>query len=458
MFLLLSPSMERTWLLTTFDNESARAYPDLTELARSPSRAELARVLGEVWWAIREREEHGEDTELLFYFAGHGDVDAGGEGFLVFNDGKFTRRALKTQIIEASPADVNHVVIDACASYFMVSRGDASSGRKKLSPALLDALEGKAKGGADERTGVFVSTSDAAEVHESARVGGGVFSYLFRSALAGGADIDADGRVEYGEAAAFVASAGTQIADPRARLSVHAEAPTQRPHAPLASLANSGAEHFLPIDGGRDRHVQILDPRGVPLFEVNGGEEVEVKLALIGNPYYLVRVDDKEAVLVPRRAGAYALSSLEFIEAPASRGALGGPHQGLFLSPYRRAFLDGFVSDGGLLPPRKDGVFNVAHAPGGEPAFRFPYLLLGTTGLVAGAGLLAVGGGAVVGNLLSFAALEDNLVKTREIDPTLALEVEAWRLAALASFGGAMAVGGAGAALTATHFILEEGE
>src|SRR5207244_474936 len=96
-------------------------------------------------------------------------------------------------------------------------------------------------------------------VHESSELEGGVFSFLLRSALAGAADENGDGRVEYVEAAAFITAASATLDDPRARLAVHAEAPLQRPHVALADLARSGATKFLTVDGQAPVHVRVVD-------------------------------------------------------------------------------------------------------------------------------------------------------------------------------------------------------
>ena len=459
-YLQLLPSAKRGWLLASFDEESARAFVDLTDIARPPSQAELARVLGELTWSMREDRRRGLETELVFYFAGHGDVDAGGEGYLVLADGPFTRTDLETQVVGGSLADTNHVVVDACASYFMVARGDEKSGKKPLSPDLLDVLSSPSPKTQEAylRTGVLVSTSDAAEVHESAELGGGVFSYLLRSALAGGADVDADGDVEYAEAASFIASASAAIEDPRARLKAYAKAPVQRPHVALVDFKSTDVQHFLAVEGGVSRRVQLLDARGVPYAEVHAGKHPGVRLALVGNPFFIVRVGSKEAVLVPRRAGAYSLSSLDFQDALEARGHVDGTFAGLFRAAFDRSFVEGYVAHSALLPPRADGSYLVAYAPGAEAPFELPLGALGMGSLV-GAGVLATATvGAAVGNAVAYAELEKGYRDSRYLDPDLSLAVEGWRTAALASVAGTVAFGVTGALLITLEVLKEPQE
>jgi hypothetical protein len=450
LFEALLPTARRGFLLATFDKESARLFPELLDTATEPSKENLARVLGEAFWILRQHKQDGRATELVFAFAGHGDVSDAGEGFVVLSDGVLTKSDLETQVIEASPADTNHVVIDACASYFMVqSRGDASESKAvPLTPQLLGVIQGGASAAARARTGVLVSTSDAAEVHESGELSSGVFSFLLRSALAGAGDVNRDGRVEYGEASAFIAQASAGLSDPRARLQVFARAPQQKPHAALLDMKTLGATRFLAIDDGAATHLRVLDARGLPYAEVHT-DGAPVLLALVGQPFFVVRrttdKGDEEAVLVPRSAGAYSVRSLSF-EAPdrartaSAPGGL-GPHAGLFAAPFTRAYVDGFLQAGDLLAPAAAPAFDVAYAKGGDAPITIPLDVIGLSTLGV-AGALGVGAGvAVVGNQLAFQTLSRSYAETGVVDQRQALEVEGWRTAASALSVAALGVG-----------------
>ncbi len=461
LFELLSPSSERAFLLATFDAESAKLFPELTDVAREPTREQLAQVLGEVQWLVRAKKKQGVRTELVFAFAGHGDVNDAGEGYVVLADGPFTRTDLETQVIDPSPADVNHVIIDACSSYFMVSRGgDAKSGVVALTPKVLNVLKGTtaSSAAARARTGVLVSTSGAAEVHESGELESGVFSFLLRSALAGAADNNGDGRVEYAEAAAFISAASAGLDDPRAKLSVHAEAPLQRPHVALMDLARSGATRFLKVDGKQAVHVRILDAHGVPYAELNrAAGHGPVVLALQRDPFYVVQEGQKEALLVPRAAGAYALSSLSFEDSPAPRAA--SEHlRGLFATPYGDDVVTGFLGASEMAPPLDGTVFDPPYAEKGTPPLRLPLstVALVTLGVAGAVGLAA--GGAVVGNELSFSKLQADFARTGTLDPQTSLQVESWRTGATALTLGAVALGLAGGGLYLWSTTLPEGE
>jgi hypothetical protein len=459
----MAPGATRTWLLTTFDRSSARIFPDLADIARPPTKAALAGVLGEAFWQLRQDQARGRNTELVFAFAGHGDVDDGGRGFVVMADGPFTRDDLVQQVLQASPADVNHVVVDACSSYFFVnSRGGTEPQAVKLTPAMLDVLQGDGNGmGAALRakTGVFVSTSSAAEVHESAALSSGVFSYLFRSALTGAADVDGNGHVEYAETAAYLALASSTLADPRARLQVHAAPPLQRPHSSLLDLQTSGATTFLAVDERGPTHVKILDPRGVPYADIHSDGARPVYVALQGQPFFLVQRRDEEAVLVARTAGAMSLSSLDFGPAPnAARSTTSDPYQGLLQKPLTQAFVDGYLSSAELPLPSGGTLFEPVWSAGGAPPTRLPVGAIGV-GVASGAVLLGVGAvGAVVMNQVEFAALERSFSATGQLDARQSLVVDQWRNAATGLTLGALALGLLGGGMFAWSLTVPNGE
>jgi hypothetical protein len=450
LYLAELPESDRAWLLTTFDADSARLFPDLAAVSRPPTKQELTRVLGEAFWRLRELKEEGRATELVFSFAGHGDVSPAGEGFVVLADGAFMRGDLVVQVVRASPADLNHVLLDACASYFMVAaRGarapstgagdEATAAAVPLTPELLSAIAPSPvdDAAAWARTGTLVSTSDSAAVHESGALGAGVFSYLLRSALAGAGDVNGDGRVEYAEAAAFIASASAAITDPRARLRVHAVAPAQRPNVALGDLTRGGDRRFLALDVAAD-HVRVLDAHGVPYAELRRPSRAPVLIALQGSAHYVIQVGDREATLVPRTAGAYALSSLSFAPAPKRRGAEGA-FEALFAHTYDASYVAGFVTTSRLPTPRAGPAFAVPFVEGAAPPFRWPLGQIAVGSFVSAGVLAAASATCAVMNLVRFGELQTAFETSATIDGDLAFEVEAWRTAS--TVGGALALG-----------------
>lgn len=453
MFQTLSPVVRRGFLLTTFDAVSAKAHTELTFVAEPASLKSLARVVGELKWEMKRHQEQGTPTELWVYFAGHGDVDDGGEGYLALADERLSRRQLQEWVVDEVGADVQHVVIDACASYFMASRGGKELPSTRLTPKMFDAVE--AHRSKPTQTGYLLSTSTDAQVQESDAMGGGVFSHLLRSALLGAGDVDGDGRVEYAEAAAFIDRGSAGYEDARLHLQVYARPPLQRPHAALSDLRRVRAGRFLRIPKGRLATVQVYDDGGSLYAQVTRQPDRGAWLSLQGSAHFVVVDGADEAHLHPDREGGYAMSSLTFRRSPRHRGAAlgGGRHASLAVDEQ---FLQGFTSRGALLFPRRGDAFDVELVDGYEAPFRMPWLGI-SSGLFAGAGLsaaVALGGTGL--NLWAFSRLQQQYDETGVVDGPLTLELEMYRSVA----SGAMVLTGVfalGGAATLGMWWLEEG-
>ena len=52
LYLAALQDSERAWLLTTFDDDSARVFPELTRTARAPTKAELDDALAVVAYRV----------------------------------------------------------------------------------------------------------------------------------------------------------------------------------------------------------------------------------------------------------------------------------------------------------------------------------------------------------------------------------------------------------------------
>lgn len=222
---LFSLVTTRTEILSVLDPETQRVHPGVARVARAPTRRELDAVIVSVFADIERDNAAGIRTSLYFVFVGHGSIGDNGEGTVHLVDGRFSRSDLFQRVIAPSPARVNHVIIDACNAFLMVAR---RGGQRSKQASIDDAVQGFVGRESLDRypnTGVLLSTSQAAEVHEWSRFSAGIFSHEVRSALAGGADVDGDGEVTYDEARAFISAANAKVSDPRARLTAYAAAP-----------------------------------------------------------------------------------------------------------------------------------------------------------------------------------------------------------------------------------------
>src|SRR6478735_3608723 len=251
---LLSLYADRAALFVVMDEETARLHPDAAGLAEVPERQAIFDKLAHFNVEMAEDVAHGDEPELFLVYAGHGDVDATGQGYINLHDARLTRSDLFHDVIGPSKAKFVHVVIDACKSYFMVNarggkkwvddRVDPASDRsdQQVRAFLLDEEEQLER---YPRAGVIVATSGDQETHEWSRYQGGILSHELRSALTGAADVNGDGRVEYSELRAFLAAANARVKHPEARVDVFARAPALDRHRALIDLRSAGAGRFL---------------------------------------------------------------------------------------------------------------------------------------------------------------------------------------------------------------------
>ncbi len=245
LFLTLAPA-DHVRLLTEFDRDTARSFPELVAIAAQPSRANPQTAARDLARRIADATAAGASVDFYFVFAGHGDVDHG-RGFLQLGDGAFYGDDVEAMVasVHASRA---HIILDSCNSYFVIN-ARKPGGRRFATP--LDATSGLPQRAPN--LGVFVSTSAEAEVFEWSELQSGVFSHAVRSGLAGAADADADGTVSYDELHAFVDTATAEIRNAAFRPKVFARGPGGDDHAALFAPPTVGQQ--LTLD--RDRAIRL---------------------------------------------------------------------------------------------------------------------------------------------------------------------------------------------------------
>jgi hypothetical protein len=329
-------------LLTDFDRDSARLFPGAVAVAHEPTRTNVAAAAERLATRARQAASTGRPVAFYFVFAGHGDVDRG-RGFLEARDGRITSGDLES-MLKGFPATRAHVILDSCNSFFVLNPR-RSGGRR------LAVTEDAARSLSDRlpNVGVLLSTSAEAEVFEWSELQSGIFSHAVRSGLVGGADVDGDGRVTYGEIRAFIDVSTASVDNPLYRPKVFARGPNGHDDEPLFDLATARALR-LELEG-REQRVTVRDARELAWADLHKEAGATVTLRIPIERAAGSSVDERDphsptGVVVARRAvdapdvaTVLPLASLE-ARAPEARG----PNEllgQLFATPFGpRAFAD----------------------------------------------------------------------------------------------------------------------
>jgi hypothetical protein len=173
-----------------------------------------------------------------------------------------------------------------------------------------------------------------------------------RSALAGAADVNGDGRVEYSELKAFIAAANLRVDDPRARIQLFAQAPARDRSAPLADLSRRSELSYLMLPSEMAGRFHIEDERGIRRLDLHKEKDRALAIALPAGHSYFLRSIDQEAEFAPKAGQIVDAAQLEFREkAIASRGSVEESFRDhLFETPFGPKFYGGFVSTSGEAP------------------------------------------------------------------------------------------------------------
>lgn len=383
---LLSEAGVKSVLLTRLDEDTKRLHPD-AKPAAPPSLAIVFERFEALVREIAEQKEKGRESELLFFYSGHGNVERG-EGYVVLDDGRLTRRDLFEKLLDRSAAVSSHVIIDACRSYFLVFE-KGPGGRRR--PALPSFLMGSRR---RTNIGFVLSTSSDRESHEWARFQAGVFSHEVRSALRGGADANADGRITYGELGAFIARANQAI--PNAEF---------RPDAiviPPGDAAGDLSQPILSWNEPRTRlsvagveglgHIYLENAEGSRILDAHPKEgEILVLRLPPERPLFLRKADGSAEYAITGETTQLAMIAARPSSA-SSKGALSLAFKRLFEAPFGRSEVLRF---------ERERPYALEAAAGARPAVLEPSAV---TLIRRGAPWVA-GGSALAGAALTFTAL-----------------------------------------------------
>lgn len=291
------------WVLTEPDASTQatlnEAHLPLPASLQSPTRANLFATFDALQSALDHRAS-SRPAVVYFYYAGHGL-----SGELVLKPERsdaagLSGHELRVRLAGLHAAQVT-VFIDACrAASLFVERGasgpDLSAG--------IDELEHRSN---TAHVGVLTATQSDHPAGEASDLQGGFFSHVLASGLAGGADVDGDERVSFGELAAFVAFNTERLTGQRPWF----EAPAGDLKASVVDLHGRAQLRMPPEAAGRFR---VVATSGTPVSaEVNKAPGRPLSLTLPAGQYQVLRFDDADHA----RAARFELSEGEVRELPA---------------------------------------------------------------------------------------------------------------------------------------------
>lgn len=339
---LLSLVSDDVEVLSVLDADTQALHPATAAVAKVPTRDAVLGALERTFERIEAANQAGTRTAFYFVYVGHGSVDGDGEGTMHLFDARFSRSDLFQEVIAKSPATINHVVIDACNAFLLVAkRGDDPSARVDAAVARFLDKENLER---YPNTGVLLSTSRASDVHEWGRFSAGIFSHEVRSALAGAADVDADGVVTYDEVRAFLYAANGRIADPRARLEPHVRAPRVRLAEPVFDRSRTKSAPAVHVPSKLAGRYFLQDGRGVRFADFNMSADGPVTMTLVPQPVYFLRSEADERMIPLDAVAMVDASKLE--KRPIDLAGRGAEElsfrRDLFGIPFGKAFFEGF--------------------------------------------------------------------------------------------------------------------
>ncbi len=265
-------------LLTDLDQESATLYGADAPPHRSPTRAAVVEATARLRREIDRARADGAHTAFYFVYAGHGDEE-NGEGFIGVADGRLSRREIEEQVLAVPGADTNHVIIDACRSFYIAyDRGPGGSRRQWLEPYFSTGPAARSR-----NTGFVLASSSGGATHEWEEFQAGIFSHEVRSGLLGGADANGDGLITYAELSAFVRVANQAVRNDKYRPDILARAPANGDDV-LIDLRDAVAGRVRLGADLTGRQV-LEDALGIRWADVHPGPRQRLTLALPAEPW-----------------------------------------------------------------------------------------------------------------------------------------------------------------------------
>ena len=343
-------------LLSHLDLETQKQYPEVTSVAKLPYMSELKRAVKKYKQMMLKDIEN--DNNPIFYltFSGHGAQNKNGMAFLSLLDGgELTQKVLYKEILKDLPATNGHLFIDACyAGAVIGSRGifdsEVDGIPVKVSPETKAKIDLTEKLENYPKIGVILATTSEQKAHEWSKIRSGVFTHELLSALTGSADVNGDGKIEYTEVQAFIASANRGIKDPRAIPKVIAYPPSVNIHTPIVALSWFDMAGFISGNPAVLNHFYIELDNGQRYMDAYLNNDYDTIIALPAGNKAFILAGEKEAAVDIKKGETLSFNKIKLTnKKEKSRGSIEVSFEkGFFETPYNSTYYKGYVDSLGI--------------------------------------------------------------------------------------------------------------
>ena len=238
-----------------------------------PSAAQLLASVDEVAARARAAADHGEPSEVVFYFSGHARASA-----LDLGSEELALSTLRDRL-RAIPSTLTIVILDACQS--------GSFSRVKGAEPAADFSYNSVSGITQRGLAVMASSTAEELSQESDELRGSYFTHHLVTGLRGAGDADGDGRVSLDEAYRYAyrrtlaSTARTQVGEQHVTLETDLAGQGE---IPVTYPAEARAQLGLPAS--LDAHVLVQQrASGAVLADVQKVAGAPVRLALVAGAY-----------------------------------------------------------------------------------------------------------------------------------------------------------------------------
>jgi hypothetical protein len=346
---------DRAYLFTVPDARTQKRYPNIASFAKVPTLQNIERAVEEIESHIQKTRKSGAETILYIAYSGHGRIDDAGRRMLSLIGEPLTTDYLYDEILSRLKADYQHLLIDSCyAEGFADSKGlfdhEVNTQTIEITKDDVETFK-RLRQSRFPGLGLILASSANEESHEWSQIESGVFTHEVLSGLAGPADVNLDGKIEYSELVAFVAAANSGVADPRSRVDIVADPPGRNQRAPLVDLLSLKNVGFLYGDPSELGHFHIELENGERYLDANLGHMENMHVVLPEDQVLYLRTRNKEATLYTSRHAHHTLADLRFSgNRTAKKGsAEAALKRGLFATQFGRPYYKGYVDSEGII-------------------------------------------------------------------------------------------------------------